>query len=106
MKCFVHLPLLYLGAVLLTATGQLPLAGRQALLDAHNDWRAVAAYNFGISNMKQVVSEREEFGSALSHSRLVLGWQCFSGLVFAYAIAATATPSVLLVDNLYSCTPV
>ena len=58
MSCFVHLAFLLLGAVLLRATGQVPLAGRQALLDAHNTWRADAARDLGISNMKQVVSER------------------------------------------------
>lgn len=60
MKCFLHLPLLCLGAVLLTATAQVPLAARQALLDAHNDWRTTVALDFRISNMKQVVSERKE----------------------------------------------
>ena len=59
MKCFMQLPLLCLCAVLLTATGQVPLARRQALLDAHNEWRAAAAHDFGISNMKQVVSEQK-----------------------------------------------
>ena len=58
MSCFVHLALLLLGAVLLTATGQVPLADRQALLDAHNTWRADAARDLGISNMKQMVSDR------------------------------------------------
>ena len=60
MKCFLHLPLLCLGAVLLTATGQVPRDARQALLDAHNDWRAAVALDFRISNMKQVVSKRKE----------------------------------------------
>ena len=55
----MQLPFLCLCAVLLTATGQVPLAHRQALLDAHNEWRTVAAHEFGISNMKQVVSEQK-----------------------------------------------
>ena len=59
MNYSLKLSLLYLCAVLLIATGQVPLARRQALLDAHNKWRAAAAHDFGISNMKQVVSEQK-----------------------------------------------